>query len=296
MSACYELPLLIVHSQHDPIFVALMTVLNRLFFPLLILSIALASCSEYGKILKEKDINKKYTAAVDYYEKGECYKALPLFEELLGLTRGSQLAENVYYYYAKSEYCIKDYYLANYYFKSFTRTFGSSPRAEECQFLAALCSYKLSPNYTLDQSETRSSIDEFQLFLDKYPNSSLRDSANTMVGTLRFKLEQKSFEIARQYVQTRKYQAAVKALGQFIEDNPGSRYLEQAYQLIVMSHYEFAEGSIETKKLDRYRAAVESYTTFATVFPRSLLLRDAEVYYAKSRRQIEKRTSISNLK
>lgn len=266
--------------------------LRFFYFSVLIwLLLALASCSEYGKILKEKDINKKYAAAVDYYEKGECYKALPLFEELLGLTRGSQLSENVYYYYAKSEYCIKDYYLANYYFKSFTRTFASSPRAEECQFLAALCSYKLSPNYTLDQTETRSSIDEFQLFLDKYPNSALRDSANNMVGTLRFKIEQKSYEIARQYVQTRKYQAAVKALAQFIEDHPGSVFLEQAYHLIVMSHFEFAEGSVETRKLERYRAAVESYTTFATVFPRSPLLREAEIFYAKSRRQIEKRTN-----
>jgi outer membrane protein assembly factor BamD len=270
---------------------------HPLLFRLLVLvafTALLTSCSEYSKVLKEKDINKKFAAAVEYYENGECYKSLPLLEELLGLTRGSQLAEDVYYYYAKSEYCIKDYVLANYYFKSFTRTFASSPRAEECQFLAALCSFRLSPASSLDQADTKSSIDEFQLFLDKFPNSALRDSANRMVTTLRFKLEEKDFAIARQYVQTRKYKAAVQALGQFIEDYPASQFREEAYRLIVMSHYEFAEGSVEARKLERFRAAVESYTTFATVFPRSPLLREAEVYYLKSRRQIEKRTNTSD--
>jgi len=253
------------------------------------------SCSDYSKILKEKDINKKYDAAVAYYKNDECYKALPLFEELLGLSRGTQLAENVYYYYAMSEYCIEDYFLANYYFKSYTKTFAFSEKAEECQFLAALCSYKLSPNYTLDQTETLSSIDEFQLFLDKYPNSPLRDSANHMVENLRLKLEKKAFDVANLYVQTRKYKAAVQALGQFITDYPASPLREKSFHLIVQSNYEFAEGSIEVRKLERYRAAVESYVTFATAFPRSPLLSDAELYYEKSRRQIEKRTSTTEL-
>ncbi|MFN8865356.1 MAG: outer membrane protein assembly factor BamD [Flavobacteriales bacterium] len=262
-----------------------------------VLSVVLfTSCSEYSKILKEKDITKKYEAAVGYYESGECYKALPLLEELLGLTRGSQLAENVYYYYAKTEYCIKDYFLANYYFKSFTRTFSNSPKAEECQFLAALCSYKLSPSYSLDQVDTRSAIDEFQLFLDKYPNSALRDSANNMVGRLRFKLEEKAFAVAKQYSTTRKYKAAAQSLAQFIEDFPGSIYCEEAYHLMVQSNYEYAEGSVESRKLERYRAAVETYLTFASLFPDSALLKDAEVYYIKSRRQIEKRTSTSEEK
>ena len=257
--------------------------------------LTLFSCSEYSKILKEKDINKKYEAAVGYFESGECYKALPLFEELLGLSRGTQLAEGVYYYYAKTEYCIEDYFLANYYFKSFTRTFSNSARAEECQFLAALCSYRLSPSYSLDQVDTRSAIDEFQLFLDKYPNSALRDSANRMVGRLRFKLEEKAFEVAKQYNTTRKFKAAVQSLNQFLEDYPGSIFREEAYHLMVRSNFEFAEGSVEARKLERYRATVESYLTFASLYPSSPLLNDAESYYIRSRRQIEKRTSTTEV-
>jgi outer membrane protein assembly factor BamD len=267
--------------------------LNFLFW--LLLLAVLPSCSEYSKILKETDIQKKYDAAVVYYNDSECYKALPLFEELLGLSRGTQLAEDVYYYYAKSEYCIEDYYLSNYYFKAFTRTFGTSARAEECQFLAALCSYRLSPTHTLDQTDTKTSIDEFQLFLDKYPNSALRDSANHMIDRLRLKLEQKSFEIGSLYVQTQKYKAAVEALKQFIADYPSSRHLEEAYYLIVKSYFEYAGGSVDARKLERYRATMESYSTFATVFPSSRLLREAESYYLRSRKQIEKLTSTNEV-
>jgi outer membrane protein assembly factor BamD len=264
---------------------------KRVTFFLSFVVFAIAGCSEYNKVLKSKDVNLKYTSAVEFYNKGECYKALPLLEELIGLTRGSQMAEDVYYYHAKSNYCVKDYYLANYFFKSFTKTFSNSPRAEECQFLAALCSYNLSPAYSLDQNDTKTAVDEFQLFLDKYPSSALRDSANTMIEKLNRKLEIKNFEIAKSYVITEKYKAAVSALRGFLKDFPASSFREEALFLVVKSQYLFAEGSIESKKLDRYRATTESYITFVSAFPESKLLNEAEGYYQKSRRQIERLTA-----
>lgn len=251
----------------------------------------MTGCSDYNKVLKSTDMEYKYQKAVEYYNKGECYKSLPLLEELIGLTRGTQRAEDVYYYFAKSQYCVKDYYLSNYYFKTFSKTFANSPRAEECQFMAAYCSYMVSPNYTLDQTDTKLSIDEFQLFLDKYPNSALRDSANNMVRTLNYKLEVKAFDVAKLYVKTQKYNAAVAALKDFIKQYPASEFKEEAMYLIVVANYEFASGSIEKKKLERFRATNESYITFASAFPGSKRLKQAETYYLRSSKQIEKLTS-----
>ena len=51
-----------------------------------------------------------------------------------------------------------------------------------------------SPDYYLDQTESYKAIDEFQLFMSKYPNSYLIDSCNNMVTNLRNRLELKSFE------------------------------------------------------------------------------------------------------
>lgn len=253
-----------------------------------------AGCSDYNKVLKSTDMEYKYQRAVEYYNKGECYKALPLLEELIGLTRGTQRAEDVYYYFGKSQYCVKDYYLANYYFKTFSKTFSNSARAEECQFLAAYCSYMVSPNYTLDQTDTKLSIDEFQLFLDKYPNSTLRDSANKMVATLNYKLELKDVDIAKQYVKTQKYKAAVSALKEVLKNYPATKFKEELLYLIVFANYEYASGSVEDKKLERFRATNESYITFATAFPESKWLKEAETYYIRSSRQIEKLTSTAS--
>jgi outer membrane protein assembly factor BamD len=250
-----------------------------------------AGCSEYNKALKSDQLDVKYTTAIKLYEKEDFVRAIPLLEECIGLTRGTQKAEDVYYYYAKSEYGAKDYYLANYYFRNFAKTFSNSARAEECLFLAAQCSYNLSPDFTLDQTDTKAAINELQLFLDTYPASAMRDSANHMVGFLNNKLERKAFESAKLYYTTLKYKGAVTALKQFITDYPSTVYKEECLYLIVKSYYLYAEGSMEEKKLERYRASIESYVTFATAFPNSDVLKDAETYYEKSRRQVEKLTA-----
>lgn len=270
--------------------------MQKFSYLLLIVSVlVVAGCSEYNKVLKSTDIEYKYTKAVEYYDNGECHKSLPILEELIGLTRGSSRAEDVYFYYANSHYCVKDYYLANYYFKSFAKTFTNSPRAEVCQFNAARCSYELSPTFSLDQTDTRNSIDEFQLFLDKFPNSNLRDSANKMITMLNSKLETKAFENAAIFEKTGKYKAASQSFKQFLKDYPATSYKEQVMYLMVRSDYLYAEGSIEEKKLDRYRSTIESYITFANSFPKSKNLKEAEGYYKKSQREVEKLTTGQNI-
>ena len=72
---------------------------------------------------------------------------------------------------------MKDYYMAAYYFKRFTKNFPNSSRAEECAFSAAICNLESSPEYYLDQSDTYDAIDEFQLFINRYPSSNLIDSS-----------------------------------------------------------------------------------------------------------------------
>lgn len=262
----------------------------RLAVALLLLTLVLGSCSEYSKILKSTNTEEKYAYAVKAYENKEYYKALPILEELIGVTRGTGRAEDVFYYYAKTHLAVEDYYLANYYFKSFTKTFNLSPRAEECQFLAAYCSQEVSPESSLDQTDTKTAIDEYQLFLDKYPTSILRDSANKMITNLNKKLEIKDVDICKQYVKTRQYQAAVARIQRFTQEYPMSEYREELLFLSIQSHYEFAKGSVDSKKIERFRATMDSYITFANLFPNSKYIKDAERIYDNSRSEIEKLT------
>jgi outer membrane protein assembly factor BamD len=248
----------------------------------------MASCGEYNKVLKSNDIDYKYQKAVEYYDKGEYSKALSLFDELGTLFRGSSRSEIVNYYIANCHYNLKDYYFANYYYKNFAKTYPNSAKAEECLFASAYCSYKNSPVPSLDQQDTEQAIDEFQLFLNKYPNTSLKDSANKMIEELRVKLERKAYNNARLYYQTENYKSATIALNNLLRTFPESDRREEIEFLIIKSSYLLAINSIETKKEERLTATIESYHKFVDSFQNSKYIKEAESYYSNALRELDK--------
>ncbi len=264
----------------------ILTLLRIFFFIFLLFS--LASCSEYNKVLKSTDVEYKYTKAKEYFEDGDYSKALSLFDELGTLFRGSSRSEEVQYYIANCYYNLKDYYFANYYFKNFAKTYPASPKSEDAYFKSAYCSYLNSPKFSLDQSDTEQSIDEFQLFLNRYPATSLKDSANTMIDELRMKLELKAYENAKLYYLTENYKSAAVALQNLVRDFPESPHREEIAYLIVKSSYLLAVNSIDSKKEERLNATIENYHKFVDSFPESKRIQDAEVYYSNAIRELDK--------
>ena len=259
---------------------------------LIILSLAitliLGSCSEYNKILKSNDYELKYTKAVEYYNDGDYYKSLPLFEELMSFFKMTDKGEDVYYYYANNQYAVKEYYMAGYYFKRFAKNYPNSPKAQECAFLAAVCKRELSPKYNLDQSETYAAIDEFQLFMDRYPNSNMVDSCNSEIRSLRSKLEKKSYENGKLFYKMEKYRSAVIAFNSTLQTYPDTDYKEEIKFLIVKSNYLFAINSIDSKKVERLEGTIKSYHIFVDSFSDSKWVKQAESYYNSSVKELTK--------
>ena len=62
----------------------------------------LTSCGEYQEVLKSKDLDFKLAKAVEYYDAKEYAKAFPIFDELITLYRGTDKAQEVYFYYANT--------------------------------------------------------------------------------------------------------------------------------------------------------------------------------------------------
>lgn len=249
----------------------------RKVFPFILAAAALlASCSEYSKVVKSTDVPYKFRMAVAYFEKPDYDRAMPLLEELLSLTRGDTLYEQVSYYHAKGYFGMKDYLMASYYLGNFAKTFRNSPRAEECSFLAAYCHYKESPEHELDQLDTRTAIDKLELFMVRYPGSGLKDSCLTLIDELRFKLEQKDYAAAQQYLRLRHYRSASLALAEFLRAWPNSRYREEALFSILKADHDLAVNSVESKKAERMEAGIRSFNTFADAFPDSALMPQAK--------------------
>jgi outer membrane protein assembly factor BamD len=250
----------------------------RKYFPfILFLAALLASCSEFSKAVKSTDTQYKYRMAVKYFEKPDYDRAMPLLEELLSLTRGDTLYEPVSYYYAKGYFGMKDYILAGYYLGNFTKTFRNSVHAEECAFLSAYCYYKQSPEFELDQADTKTAIDKLQLFMVRYPDTQLRESCNTLIDGLRAKLEKKDYFAAKQYLRTRYYASASNAMQGFLRKWPNSSYREEALFSILQADHDLAMNSVEDKKAERVEAGIRSFNTFADAFPNSTRLSMAKM-------------------
>lgn len=254
--------------------------LKRLhIFILVLLALAIVSCSGFRKASKITDNYQKYLKAKEYYAKDDYYHALLLFEELVPLVKGDSLEEPVYFYYTYCNYNMGDFSLAGYHFRNYVRTFPQSRHAEECSFMSAYCYYLNSPHYTLDQSDTKNAMIELQAFMNDYPYSSRIDSANILVSKLRGKLEVKYYEIAKQYFHMNDYKAAITACNIYVKDYPDSRYVEEINYLNIKANYLLAVNSVEKKKLDRLNAAIETYQKFLALYPQSKFVKDAEIIY-----------------
>jgi outer membrane protein assembly factor BamD len=242
--------------------------LKRWFFVLLLISVILSvSCSKHSRVLKGGDNELKYETAVDLFEKGDYYRAIQFFDQLIAIYRGTERLEKINYYYAYCYYEQGDYLLASYYFKRFAQNYPSNPKAEECMFMNAYCYYLDSPRYSLDQTNTYEAIKELQLFVNLYPNSDSLESCNNIIDRLRDKLEKKAIEVGIQYYKTRHYKAAVTSLENVMDDFPDTQNREQILYFIMKSYYFYAIHSVDVKKEERYQQAIETYNDIMYLFP-----------------------------
>lgn len=257
-----------------------------LFFSIAL--ITLASCNKYNRLLKSSDFELKYTKAVEYYGKKNYVKALPLFEELMTVYRGTAKAEQVSYYYAYCNFGLEDYLLASYHLKNFVKTFPNSEYAEEAQFTSAYCYYLDSPVYSLDQENTIKAINEFQLFVNMYPNSARIKDCNDYIDLLRRKLERKAYENATLYFNIEDYKASMQAFRNLLKDFPDNPYREEANFMILKSNFLLAKNSITEKKQERYKSTIEVYYKFIDNYKDSKYLQEAEFIFESAQKQLSK--------
>jgi outer membrane protein assembly factor BamD len=250
----------------------------------------LVGCSKYQRLLKSDDYNAKYEAALDLYEKGKYERALPLLEELTPLFRGTDRAEKVYYYYCYTNYNLDFLHEAAYHFKKFSTTFPSSKHAEESLFMSGYCKYLLSPIPSLDPTDTYDAINELQLFANTFPQNNLLDSTNQLMDKLRSKLEDKSFNNAKQYYQIYDYKAAIIALNNTLREFPDTKYSEEIALLLLKSNYYLAANSVKEKKLQRFDDTIEAYLNFVDSYKESKYLKEAESLHNKALEQKNKIT------
>jgi outer membrane protein assembly factor BamD len=262
---------------------------------LALLSCILLSCSEYNKVLKSDDYNRKFEYANNLYDGKKYARSIAIYEQVYQRFPKAGEGELSYYRIGKSYYQESDYYMAGYYLGTFTSRFPYSEKAEEALFLSAMCSVKNSPEASLDPNDTELAINDLQMFVDRYPNSNLIDSCNQWIDKLRFKLETKDFEAVKQYSKTQYFRAAVVSAQSFLKQYPLTRYKEEASYILVRNSYLLARNSVDNKKLERIEETIERYRNFVGEFPASPYKRELDTFRDGIDKELQK-VQTGNLK
>ncbi|NDV44045.1 outer membrane protein assembly factor BamD [Flagellimonas sediminis] len=258
-------------------------------------AILLTSCSEYQKVLKNTDVGPKYEMAEKLYNEGDYKRAVRLFEQIAPKYVGKPQGERVMFFFADSYFKTKDYYLAGYQFERFVKSYPRSEKIQEATFLGAKSYYMLSPSYSLDQTDTDKALAKLQVFINNYPDSEYFDEANTMAKELTTKKEKKQLEIAKQYNKIGAWDlprlvSAIKAFDNFVTDNPGSVYREEALYYRIEAAANLAFYSTFDKKQERLQDALASYNNLMKYFPESKFKDDADKLAEKIQKELSEYT------
>jgi len=237
-----------------------------------LLVIVLHSCSEYQKVLKNEEVKPKYDMAQKYYEEGDFKRANRLFEQIAPKYVGRPQGERVMFFLANTYFERKDYNMAGYQFERFIKSYPKSEKVPEASFLVSKSYYELSPEYSLDQTDTDKALAKLQTFINTYPDSEFFDEANEMAQELTTKKEKKAFEIAKQYNKLGQFnydmlKSAVASLDNFVADFPGSIYREEALFVKVEATTNLALNSFESLKAERFENARTAYNVLKKQYP-----------------------------
>jgi len=249
--------------------------------------LVLSGCGEYEKLLKSRDFQAKYDAAVKYYEDGEYARAGTLFDQVANIYRGTTKADTVKYYQAKAYYGQRDYMMAGYYFSELSSTYASSVYLEEADFMVGYCFYLRSPRPELDQATTYQAITYMQMFMSRYPNSERIGEALEIITEMSDRLVEKSYISAKLYYDLGYYKSAILALRNSLIEYPDTRFREELMFLILKSSYLLADNSIPSLQRERFQATIDEYYSFIGEFPEGTHTREANRMYEASNRFLD---------
>jgi len=229
---------------------------------------------------------ENYQKAINYYNKSSYLSAAQLFEQLYPLSIGTPYGDTILFLFADCYFKNKDYQLAAFHFKDYTRRYPGTERTELAALNCVKACYYVSPPYEVDQSDTKYAIEEINEYIQKYPNSKYISECNDLLDELRNKLAQKDFEVIKLYYNTENYKACQIMVRNFMKDFGYSKYAPEALFTLVKNNFEFASKSIESKKKERYLACIEAYDGLKIQFPNSEYVQQAKKFYDESLNQI----------
>jgi outer membrane protein assembly factor BamD len=219
---------------------------------------------------------KRFNVGMRLFNNEDYQEAIDQFRIITLQYQGSSVAGAAQYYLAESRFMRGEYILAAYEYDQLVRTMPTSPYVTKARYKRALCYYKLSPPYYLDQTYTRKAIDEFQAYIEFSPSDSLVPDAESKIMEMNTKLAEKEYHDGIIYMKMDYYRAATVYFEDVIEKYHDTPYAE-------LAQLKKAEAlSDRHKSVD----AMTELETFYRKYPNSKHKKEADELLTKLKQQI----------
>ena len=247
---------------------------TRIIYIILLSMVLLTSCGQYQKLLKSKDPEEKYQAALQYFNEGKYVKAQTLFDDVAAYYKGTERSEDILAYLARTHMAEKDYEAASDYYSAYVRNYPKGKYNTEARFHIGHCKYLNAPDARLDQAVTKEAIDAFQSFVELYPEGPYAEQAYSEMSELYDKLAYKELLSAKLYYNLGTYLGNNYLSCEIVAKNclknyPSNPYIEELNWLILQAKYQQTVNSVEEMLLERARDTQDECYAFLTEFPDS---------------------------
>ncbi|MBP5197380.1 MAG: outer membrane protein assembly factor BamD [Bacteroidaceae bacterium] len=269
---------------------------------LMLALLAMTSCKRFNALEKSNDYEYKYEVAKQYFFEGKYVKASLMFGELLAVMKGTLNGEESLYMLAMSSFLCRDYENASQYFRKYYQSYPKGQYVEYARYYAGYSLYKKAPDPRLDQSNTYQAIHEFQQFLDYYPYTRIKNETHQMIYALQDRLIEKEYMSAKLYYDLgtyignctsggSNYEACVVTSQNALRDFPyASNEMREKFAILILrSKYHLAMKSVEEKKEQRFRDAIDEFYSFVGDYPESQYMAEAVKMHEHAEKMVAKK-------
>lgn len=150
-------------------------------------------------------------------------------------------------------------------FREFLTFYPTSPRADYAQFKLAMSHYQQMRAAERDQTETRATLKELEVFLERYPNSPLLPDVKQKHRETRDRLSEASYRVGLFYYRSRWYPGAIDRFRQVLKEDPSYTGRDAVFYYLADS----------LAKTDKKAEAIPYFERLLKEFEQSEYLADA---------------------
>jgi len=141
-------------------------------------------------------------------------------------------------------------------FREFLTFFPTHQRADYAQYKIALAHFNQMRGPERDQSETKEAIEEFEIFVQRYPNSPLMPEVKQKFRAARDRLSQSEYRVGLFYFRSRWYPGAIDRFKGILKSDPEFTNRDAVYFHLAES---LLRTNLKAEALPYYERLVEEF-------------------------------------